>query len=191
MTSGEIFHELLIAGFGGQGVVLAGRLLATAALAEGREVAWAPSYGPEMRGGAVHCSIIVSSHRIGSPEVSRADSLVIMDNASLERCRHRLKPRGLLILNTSLASAPDDWDCELIEVPANAVAEALGEPRVANVLMLGAFLGLRPIIAMESVVQAMRLFAGKAREHLLDVNIRALARGAEIAAEARAKSGSS
>lgn len=181
MTSGEIFHGLLIAGFGGQGVVLAGRLLATAALAEGREVAWAPSYGPEMRGGPVHCSVIVSSRRIGSPEVSQADSLVIMDNASLERCRYRLKPGGLLILNTSLASAPDDWDCELIKVPANEAAEALEEPRVANVLMLGAFLGLRPIVAMESVIEAMRLFAGKSREHLLAVNVRALARGAEIA----------
>ena len=81
MSAGPIHHEVLIAGFGGQGVVLAGNLLATAALAEGREVIWAPSYGPEMRGGSVHCTVIVSSQRIGSPEVSLADSLLIMDSA--------------------------------------------------------------------------------------------------------------
>ncbi len=181
MSPGELYHGLLIAGFGGQGVVLAGRLLATAALEEGREVAWAPSYGPEMRGGPVHCSVIVSSSRIGSPEVSQADTLIIMDNASLERCRNRLKPGGLLILNTSLAAPPGDWDCELVEIAANEAAEALEEPRVANVVMLGAFLGLRPVVAKESVVQAMRLFAGKSREHLLAVNVRALERGAELA----------
>jgi len=182
MTSGDLYHEVLIAGFGGQGVVLAGRLLATAALAEGREVVWAPSYGPEMRGGPVHCSIIISSRRIGSPEVSQADSLVIMDAASLARCGARLKLGGLLLLNTSLAKPPDNTDAyELIEVPANDAAEMLGEPRVANVVMLGTFLALRPVVAVESVVVAMRLFAGKSKEHLLEVNRRALSHGAQLA----------
>lgn len=182
MSSEKLFHELLLAGFGGQGIVLAGRLLATAALAEGREVAWAPSYGPEMRGGPVHCSIIFSSHRIGSPEVSQADSMIIMDSTSLERCRHRLKPGGLLILNSSLVVAPDDWNCQVIMVPANEAAEALHEPRVANVIMLGTFLAVRPVVARESVVQAMRLFAGKSLAHLIEVNVRALERGVELAA---------
>jgi 2-oxoglutarate ferredoxin oxidoreductase subunit gamma len=180
--SGKVHHELLIAGFGGQGIVLAGRLIATAALAEDREVVWAPSYGPEMRGGPVHCTIIVSSTRIGSPEVSLADSLLIMDNASMQKFAGRMKPGGLLIINSSLipaAQSTDDY--HLIEVPATRAAEELGEPRVANVIMLGAFLRVRPIVSTDSLVGAMRLFAPKGKEHLIEVNTRALARGAELA----------
>jgi 2-oxoglutarate ferredoxin oxidoreductase subunit gamma len=180
--SGKVHHELLIAGFGGQGIVLAGRLIATAALAEDREVVWAPSYGPEMRGGPVHCTIIISSRRIGSPEVSLADSLLIMDNASMQKFAGRMKPGGLLIINSSLippAQSTDDY--HLIEVPATRAAEELGEPRVANVIMLGAFLRVRPIVSTDSLVGAMRLFAPKGKEHLIEVNTRALARGAELA----------
>jgi len=189
VTGGDVYHRLLIAGFGGQGVVLAGKLLATAALAEGREVVWAPSYGPEMRGGPVHCTVIVSSHRIGSPEVSLADSLLIMDAASLQRFKARITPQGLLLLNTSLAQPPPDMDSvEVVGVPANEVAEALGEPRVANVAMLGAFLVARPVVSLESIVDAMRVNAGKAWEHLVAVNRAALEKGAEIArAELKAR----
>lgn len=182
MTSAEVYHQLLIAGFGGQGVVLAGKLLATAALAEGREVVWAPSYGPEMRGGPVHCTIIVSSHRIGSPEVSLADSLLIMDAASMTKFAGRITPQGLLLLNTSLAHPPGGMDSvEVVGVPANEVAEELGDPRVANVVMLGAFLAARPILSPDSVVHAMRVTAGEAWEHLVAVNRAALEKGAEIA----------
>ncbi|MFB3882194.1 MAG: 2-oxoacid:acceptor oxidoreductase family protein [Armatimonadota bacterium] len=182
MSGGHLYHELLIAGFGGQGVVLAGRLLATAALSEGREVVWAPSYGPEMRGGAVHCTIIVSSSRIGSPEVSQADSLLIMDNTSMQKFAGRMKPGGLLVVNSSLVTAPESFDArELIRVPANEAAEALGDLRVANVIMLGAFLRVRPVISAESLVGAMRLFAPKGKEHLIEINTRALERGAELA----------
>ena len=182
MSGADLYHELLIAGFGGPGIVLAGRLLATAALSENREVVWAPSYGPEMRGGAVHCTIIVSSTRIGSPEVSLADSLLILDNASMQKFAGRMKPGGLLIVNSSLvpaARSTDDY--HLIEVPATRTAEELGEPRVANVIMLGAFLRVRPIVSTDSLVGAMRLFAPKGKEHLIEVNTRALERGAELA----------
>ena len=189
MTGRDVYHQLLIAGFGGQGVVLAGKLLAMAALAEEREVVWAPSYGPEMRGGAVHCTIIVSSRRIGSPEVSLADSLLIMDATSLQRFKARITPQGLLLLNTSLAQPPPDLDSvEVVGVPANEVAEALGEPRVANVVMLGAFLAARPVVSPDSVVEAMRVMAGKAWEHLVAVNRAALEKGAELArAELKAR----
>ncbi len=184
MSGESVYHEVLIAGFGGQGVVLAGNLLATAALAEGREVVWAPSYGPEMRGGPVHCTVIVSSQRIGSPEVSLADSLLIMDSASLGRFAARIKPDGLLVLNSSLVKAPPSLDSfNLIEVPANRVAEDLGDSRVANVVMLGAFLAVRPVVAPESVVEAMKLSAGRAMARLVEVNRKALARGAALARE--------
>jgi 2-oxoglutarate ferredoxin oxidoreductase subunit gamma len=183
VSATDLYHEILIAGFGGQGVVLAGNLLAKAALAEGREVVWAPSYGPEMRGGAVHCTVIVSSQRIGSPEVSLADSLLIMDAASLQRFSSRMKPDGLLVLNTSLVAPPPSLDSfSLVEVPANDVAEDLGDVRVANVIMLGAFLEARPVVTPDSVVKAMQLLAaGRPAESLVDINREALSRGAALA----------
>lgn len=184
--SEESFHqEVLLAGFGGQGVVLAGRLLATAGLEEGREIVWAPSYGPEMRGGAVHCTVIIASGRIGSPEVSLADALVIMDSTSLGRFSDRLKPGGLLVLNSSLVTSPESLDerC-LLPIPANDAAEDLGEPRVANVVMLGAFLRANPVVRPETVLEAMRVLTRKTRAHLIEVNRRALERGAELAEEA-------
>ena len=187
MSGERLHHEVLIAGFGGQGVVLAGQLLANAALAEGREVVWAPSYGPEMRGGPVHCTIIVASQRIGSPEVSLADSLLIMDQASLGRVAHRVKPKGLFVLNSSLVRArPENDTCEMLPIPANDAAEELGNLRVANVIMLGAFLEKRPIVSPGSLEKAMRLLAGKGYEHLIAINQQALARGADLAREAGA-----
>jgi len=181
---GDLYHELLISGFGGQGVVLAGRLIATAGLAEGREVVWAPSYGPEMRGGPVHCTIIVSSGRIGSPEVSLADSLLIMDAASMDLFGERIKPGELMVLNSSLVQArPESDSLQVVEVPATETAEMLGDTRVANVVMLGAFLAMRPIVSPNSVLEAMSLLAQQARTKpdLLELNRRALARGAEFA----------
>jgi 2-oxoglutarate ferredoxin oxidoreductase subunit gamma len=177
----RLYHELLIAGFGGQGVVLAGKLVAMAALAENREVVWAPSYGPEMRGGPVHCTIIVSEGPIGSPEVSLADSLLVMDLASMARFRDRIKPGGLLVLNSSLVPRPADLDfLDIVEVPATETAEALGDTRVANVIMLGAFLALRPILSPASIVDAMRTNAGKSRQHLVAINQAALEKGATL-----------
>ncbi|UCC67489.1 MAG: 2-oxoacid:acceptor oxidoreductase family protein [Armatimonadota bacterium] len=184
MSGERLHHEVLIAGFGGQGVVLAGLLLANAALAEGREVVWAPSYGPEMRGGPVHCTVIVASERIGSPEVSLADSLLIMDRASLDRFAKRVKPGGLFVLNSSLVEAgPDNDTCKMLPVPALDAAENLGNRQVANVVMLGAFLERRPIVSPESVRGAMRVLAGRGYENLIGVNERALARGQELARE--------
>lgn len=166
--------------------MLAGRVLANAALAEGREVVWAPSYGPEMRGGPVHCTVIVASERIGSPEVSLADSLLIMDRASLDRFADRVKSGGLLVVNSSLVQArPENDACEILPIPANEAAEALGNARVANVIMLGAFLHERPIVSRGSVAEAMRLLIGKAREDLIAINQQALARGMELAENSR------
>ena len=176
-------HELLIAGFGGQGVVLAGKLLAGAALAEGREVVWAPSYGPEMRGGAVHCTLIISSDRIGSPEVSQAVSLLVMDRTSLPKFAPRLKPGGLMILNSSLITdAPTPNDCDLLLLPASEAADALGNQRVANVIMLGAFLSRRPVVTLDSLIAAMIKTAREiGAERLLPINLQALERGGELA----------
>jgi 2-oxoglutarate ferredoxin oxidoreductase subunit gamma len=180
----DLHHEVLIAGFGGQGVVTAGLVLANAALAEGREVAWAPSYGPEMRGGPVHCTVIVSRNRIGSPEVSLADSLLIMDRDSLGEFSGRVRPGGLLILNSTLVPAPGETAARsVVPVPATEAAEALGEPRAANMVMVGALLVERRVVSPSSVIEAMRLLAGKAAHRIMDANRRALERGMELAQE--------
>jgi 2-oxoglutarate ferredoxin oxidoreductase subunit gamma len=172
-------HEVLIAGFGGQGVVLAGKLLASAALAEGRHVVWAPSYGPEMRGGEVHCTVIISSERIGSPEISQADALLLMDRASMRKFAGRVKPGGLLVLNSSLITDdPEADDCTVVRVAANEIAEEMGDGRIANVVMLGTCLGLRPVVSPASLEEAIRTEGGS-RTALIELNIRALRRGME------------
>jgi 2-oxoglutarate ferredoxin oxidoreductase subunit gamma len=187
VSKDDLYHEVLIAGFGGQGVVTAGLVLAHAALAEGREVAWAPSYGPEMRGGPVHCTVVVSPTRIGSPEVSLADSLVIMDRDSLDKFSARVKRGGLLILNSTLVPAPEQTAAgSVVSVPATEAAEAIGEPRAANMVMLGALLAERPVVSPSSVIEAMRGLAGKAAHRIMDANRRALERGMELARECHA-----
>jgi 2-oxoglutarate ferredoxin oxidoreductase subunit gamma len=184
MTGVPLLHGVVIAGFGGQGVVLAGKLLANAALAEGHQVVWAPSYGPEMRGGEVHCTVIVSSRRIGSPEVSVADTLLVMDRNSLRKFARRVKPDGLMVLNSSLI--PDENGangCQVLRVPANEIAEEMGDIRIANVVMLGAFLGQRPVIPPASLEDAIRTVGHEAgsKPAVIELNIQAFARGIKLA----------
>ncbi len=173
-------HGLIVAGFGGQGVVLAGKLVASAAMLEGREVVWAPSYGPEMRGGEVHCTVVLSDRRIGSPEVSLADSLILMDKSSVARFGQRLKPGGFVLVNRSLVKQdPPGEERELLPLDATEEAGRLGDQRVANVLMLGAYLTRRPVVQLASLEEAMRQSA-QGNMKLLEVNLRALARGVEL-----------
>ena len=183
MSDGPLYHGLLIAGFGGQGVVLGGKLIAAAALMEGRQVLWAPSYGPEMRGGAVHCTVIISSERIGSPEISLADSLLLMDRASVARFAHRIKPGGLVVLNSSLiVDGPNANDCQVVRVAASGIAEEMGDVRIANVIMLGAFLSQQPIVSPPTLEEAIRTVGEEAgsKPEVIELNIEAFARGAEL-----------
>ncbi len=183
MTPEPFHHGVLIAGFGGQGVVLAGKLLATAALAEERQVVWAPSYGPEMRGGPVHCTVIISSGRIGSPEISQADSLVIMDRASVAKFSGRVKPGGLVVLNSSLIPESVSVDgCPTLRIAANEIAEEMGDLRIANAIMLGAFLTHQPVVSIASLEDAIRTVGRESgsKPAVIDLNIRGLARGVEV-----------
>jgi 2-oxoglutarate ferredoxin oxidoreductase subunit gamma len=180
MTADAAYYGVLIAGFGGQGVVLAGKLLATAGLAEGRQVVWAPSYGPEMRGGAVHCTIIISPRRIGSPEILLADVVVIMDRNSLAKFAGRTKPGGLLVLNSSLIpEGPETDGCQVLRVPANEIAEEMGDLRIANVILLGALLVRRAVVSPASLEDAISTVGEEAgsKPAVIELNIKALARG--------------
>lgn len=174
-------HELIIAGFGGQGVLLAGQLLAWAANKDGCSVVWSPAYGPEMRGGASHCTVIISSTPVGSPIVAHPDSEIIMDAPSMPLFVPRLKPGGLLIMNSSLIrSAPERDDLLVRDVAANELAEEVGDVRSANVVILGVLVGLVPLVQEDSLQAALHeRWSGSPK--LLELNKRALQAGMNAA----------
>lgn len=171
-------HDIIIAGFGGQGIMLAGQVLATAGMLEGHNVVWSPSYGPEMRGGAAHCTVIVSPDPIGSPIVSQADAALIMDQPSLAKFEDKVRPGGLMLINSSLIRhAPARDDIRVYRIPANARAEEAGDVRTANMVMLGALYALLAPVGREAISGAFRTICPANKTHLLPLNEQALEMG--------------
>lgn len=180
-------QEVIIAGFGGQGVLSMGQLLVYAAMIEGKEVSWMPSYGPEMRGGTANCIVIISETRISSPIVSKFSSAIVLNQPSLEKFEEKVLPGGLLIYERStIICPPARTDIEVLNIPAIDEAHRLTSKQVANVVLLGAFLERRPIVRPENVIVALRKVLPKHRQHLLPINEQALNRGKELAIEALA-----
>ncbi len=175
-------HATILGGFGGQGLLFAGHVLAEAAVIEGRNVSWMPSYGPEMRGGTASCTVIIADHPIGSPIVDQADSIVALNPPSLAKFESLLVPGGLLILNSSLIEAESRrTDLEVALVPCSALARAVGDDRLVSVIALGALVARRPIVSPESVQRALRELIGPKREALIAVDLAAFSRGYEQA----------
>jgi 2-oxoglutarate ferredoxin oxidoreductase subunit gamma len=171
-------EEVLIAGFGGQGILLMGQLLAEAAMEEGRHATWFPSYGPEMRGGTANCTTIYSDEEIGSPIAAAYDVVIAMNQPSLERFAPQVRPGGALLVNETMVPVRcERKDIETVYVPAGRIAGELGNERVANVVMLGALLGARGRPSVEAVEQAIRSVIGKRHAKLVDVNCAALRAG--------------
>lgn len=149
-------HEIIIAGFGGQGVLFLGEVLAQAALSEGREVTWLPAYGPEQRGGTAYCTVVISSEPIGSPVVSDPTVVIAMNRPSLDRFEPLVRPGGLIVCDSTLTGrVPERTDVQAVAVPATAIAAELGAARAANVVLLGATLAARPILTAESLRAAL------------------------------------
>lgn len=172
--------QILIAGFGGQGVLLMGQLLSKAAMHEGMEVSWMPAYGPEMRGGEANCGVVISDEKIGSPLVSEPDMAIIMNRPSLDKFEPKIKAEGTVLYNSSLIDRkPNRTDLKTYAVPCNDIAAELGNARVANMVMLGAYVALTDIVPMESLVEALRQTLGKSKEHLIPINQKAVAAGAK------------
>lgn len=170
--------EIIIAGFGGQGVLVMGQLLANAGMLEGKEVSWYPSYGPEQRGGTCHCSVVISSEEIGSPIVSEPDAAIIMNRPSLDRFEHTVKPGGILVYNTTLIDrAPERTDIKAIGVPATNIADELGNSRIANMVALGAFLQASGVVSAESIERSLAKVLSERHHHLIPLNMQALERG--------------
>ncbi len=175
-----MYQDVMIAGFGGQGVLLVGKLLAYAGMIEGRHVTWFPSYGAEIRGGTANCTVIISSEEIGSPVVQNPSAMLIFNDASFKKFEKRIKPGGQLFLNTSLVhELPTRTDIGRIEVRANDIAGELGDIRIANMVMLGTLLGKTGVVALESVLVALKQVLPTRRHSLIPLNERALQRGAE------------
>ena len=174
--------EVIMAGFGGQGILLIGKMLAYAGMHEGKEVSWLPSYGPEMRGGTCNCTVVVSDKPVGSPVIRSPRAELAMNLPSLEKFESDIRPGGLLLINSSLINRGSERDdLTVIEVPANQIASELGNPRGANMVALGAYLGATDAVSLEEVITVIReTFAAKPA--VIDVNIEALQKGYELGA---------
>lgn len=174
-----MMQEVIFAGFGGQGMLLAGQFIAYAGLDEGKNVSWLPSYGPEMRGGTANCSVIVSDEEIGSPVIVEPDTLVVMNRPSLEKFEKTVKKGGTLIINSSLidVKATRD-DIDVIYVPANQIAEEIGNTKVANMVVLGAYIEKSGVVDVKSVLKVIENKMGAKKAHLVAINEEALNKGA-------------
>jgi 2-oxoglutarate ferredoxin oxidoreductase subunit gamma len=173
-------QEVIISGFGGQGVIKAGVLLATAAMREDKRCTHFPSYGAEMRGGTANCSVIVSTDEIASPIINEPDTVIAMNEPSLDKFEPRLKKGGLLIYNSSLISKkPSRNDIDIVAVPANEIAEKLGTLKCANMVVIGVYVSKANAVSLESIKSSLpAVFAGK--EKFLAINKSALDKGAQI-----------
>lgn len=176
--------EIVLSGFGGQGTLFAGQLMAYAAMAQGLNVTWIPSYGPEMRGGTAHCTVIISDGDIGSPQVRHPTAAVVMNLPSLEKYEPLIKPSGVLAVNSSMVDrTPARTDLAVLMIPANAIAEELGDRRMANMVLLGGLLERLPVLSLDGVGEALRRHIPEHRRALLEPNLKALQRGAALARE--------
>lgn len=173
-------QQVICAGFGGQGVMSMGQLLTYAGMIEEKNVSWLPSYGPEMRGGTANCSVIVSDQMVGSPIVTDATAVIAMNLPSLIKFEQDLVKDGMLLINSSLIDRKASReDIKGYYIPANEIAVEIGNAKVANMVMLGAFLELTKVVKVESVMAALRKVFGPAKEHLMPANEKALKMGAE------------
>jgi 2-oxoglutarate ferredoxin oxidoreductase subunit gamma len=175
-----MLEQNLFAGFGGQGMLLIGNFLAYAGMVEGKYVSWLPSYGPEMRGGTANCSVCVSDKPIASPVITKASCVIAMNRPSLEKFEDAVRPGGLLLVNSSLIDIKAKrTDIDVCYVPANEIAEKLGSGKVANMVILGAYIEKTKCVSIDSVLEALLHKLGQKKAHLVDINRQALLAGAE------------
>ncbi len=183
MTQNSFYEEVIIAGFGGQGIILAGKLLAQTAMKAGKEVTYMPSYGAEMRGGTANSMVIIADCAIASPLVTRPDSAIIMNKASLNKFATRIKNNGLLVMNSSLIDSEPDVDesIDILAVPADDIAIELGNQKAANMVVIGAYLQRRGLFGPDAAAKSLPDVLAERYHNTLPLNTKALQRGAEFA----------
>ena len=174
--------EIIIAGFGGQGVLLGGQVVAYAAMDAGKEVTWIPSYGPEMRGGTANCTVVIADEEIGSPLVKNPPLAIALNLPSFDKCEDSLDPGGTLIVNQSMVDrGAKRTDINVIFVPCNEIAEEIGDKKLLNMVAVGALLTVLPEISLQDVQKALEGHLPARHKHLLPKNFEALRRGFEAA----------
>lgn len=178
-------HRIIVAGFGGQGVLTLGKVLCTAAMSEGKTVTYLPSYGAEVRGGTANCQVVISNDTVYSPLVERADSLIIMNQLSYDKFAGRVKPQGLLLVNSSvieLDEVPVEGPATVLALPATEMAAEMGNVKIANVILLSAFVTMTHLVGQESCTAALEGLLGERKASLMDLNMQAMRRGVDLAA---------
>ncbi|MEW6201973.1 MAG: 2-oxoacid:acceptor oxidoreductase family protein [bacterium] len=178
-----MYHDVIMAGFGGQGILLIGDLLALTAMNEGRHVTWMPSYGVEMRGGVANCTVVISSERIGSPITGSPYSAIVMNRPSLLKFAPRVKSGGVLIVNGSFMTAEDvpRSDLDALTVPTSEIALEIGDGRLASMVALGAFIEKTRCVSLENAIAALGEVVPPKRHNLLPINEEALRAGSRFA----------
>lgn len=175
-------HEALFAGFGGQGVLSMGMTLSYAGVVEGKEVTWMPSYGPEMRGGTANCIVIVSDRRISSPIVTTFDTVVALNQPSVDKFERAVRPGGLLLYDsTNIINPPTRADISVLGIPASDEAVKMKNTRIMNMIVLGAVLERTHVVEVHSVMSALKKVLPERYHHLLPLNEQAIRRGMELA----------
>ncbi|MFA6217506.1 MAG: 2-oxoacid:acceptor oxidoreductase family protein [Candidatus Omnitrophota bacterium] len=182
-------EKIIIAGAGGQGIMLLGKILAEAAMRENRFVTWLPAYGAEVRGGTAYCMVIISDEEIGSASISIADSLIVMNAPSYARFKPRLKTRGLLVGNSSLVKHNLAVQSQVLWYPFTDIAMKLGNVKVANMAALGCFIARRPVVEVKNIARVIEEIAPAHKKDLIEINKRALAAGIALVGKKNKKSG--
>lgn len=175
--------NVFMAGFGGQGILLIGNLLAFAAIEEGRNASFFPAYGPEKRGGAATCSVIVAEGEIGSPVVGRPDNVLLLNQDAMDKYFSRIRPGGLCLYNSSLIDASNHQrdDLTTLAVPANQIATEVGNVKLVNMVMLGALVARNPLVKLDSIKQALDTIIPERNKRFIPANLQALDRGFDFA----------
>ncbi|HOK60148.1 MAG: 2-oxoacid:acceptor oxidoreductase family protein [Tenuifilum sp.] len=174
-------EEIIIAGFGGQGVLSMGKILAYSGIMQDQEVAWMPSYGPEMRGGTANVTVILSDSRISSPILQEFDTAIILNQQSLDKFEKMVKPGGTLIYDPNgITRHPQRTDINIYRVEAAEEAARMKNAKTFNMIVLGAFLKVKPIVKLENVIKGLEKSLPQRHHHLIPMNQEAISRGMEI-----------
>ncbi|MFP4557266.1 MAG: 2-oxoacid:acceptor oxidoreductase family protein [Bacteroidales bacterium] len=177
-------EEIIIAGFGGQGVLSMGKILAYSGIMQDQEVSWMPSYGPEMRGGTANVTVIVSDNRISSPILQEFDTAIILNQQSLDKFEESVKPGGILIYDPNgITRHPERTDIKVYQVKATEEAAKMQSAKTFNMVVLGAYLKIKPIVKMENVHKGLEKSLPERHHHLIPMNEKAIEKGFEIVAE--------
>ena len=174
-------QEIIFAGFGGQGVLSMGMTLAYSCMVESKEVSWMPSYGPEMRGGTANCTVILSEEAISSPIISQYDVAIILNQPSMDKFESSVKPGGSLFYEANnIIQKPTRTDISIYEIPAAVEAGKMENAKTMNMIMLGAYLGVHPVVKVSSILEGLKKVLPERHHHLLPLNEKALKRGMEL-----------